>query len=88
MKSLSRMEWEEYQENLSKEQSSGGVLGGGSLVSSSTKPVFSSTSSTEPSKEKNDNADQGNEILNILEQGAASYDGKTVPNGDEVSAAE
>ncbi len=74
MKSIHRAEWKEYQESLKEESGVGrsGIMGGSGVSSNS---IFSSNES--------DSSATGQDALSMLEQGAAAYDGSTVPQGDE-----
>ena len=75
MKSIHRTEWKEYQESLLKEKSGVGRSGimSGSGVSNDS--IFSSKDS--------ESSGTSQDALSMLEQGAAAYDGSTVPQGDE-----
>mmetsp|Transcript_26208 Transcript_26208/g.39292 ORF Transcript_26208/g.39292 Transcript_26208/m.39292 type:complete len:444 (+) Transcript_26208:188-1519(+) len=78
LKGIHKKEWKEYQESLLKDKSGAGRSGGimsGSGVSSES--IFSSN---DPGS---DSSGVGQDALSMLEQGAAAYDGSTVPQGDE-----
>ncbi len=79
LKSAHRAEWRQYQESLAgKTHNSerGGIMSG-SVSSSSS--IFSPKDSGE-GKEHDNTEDK----LSMLKQGAASYDGNSVPSGDEI----
>ena len=72
LKSVNRAKRREYEDSFANDSRTGGVLGGGSL---SDKSIF---------KKSQENPTAKSETLTILEQGAASYDGQTHPDGDEM----
>jgi hypothetical protein len=73
LKSTNRVKRREYEKSLEKDSRSGGVLGGGSF--SDNKSIFQKSQENPTSK---------SETLSILEQGAASYDGQKLPDGEEM----
>jgi hypothetical protein len=72
LKSTNRVKRREYEKSLEKDSRSGGVLGGASF---SDKSIFQKSQENPASK---------SETLSILEQGAASYDGQKLPDGEEM----
>ena len=74
MKSTNRAQWKEYKKNIdSQETIRGGIMSGSSTVSSQS--IFSP---------KPEESSETSETLSLLEQGAATYDGKTIPTGEEI----
>ncbi len=71
LKSINRVKRREYENSLTQDTRSGGVLGGATL---SDKSIFQKAQEI-PTKES--------ETLSILEQGAATYDGQKLPDGGE-----
>lgn len=79
MKSTHRAEWKRYQEAVGNGQQRGGIMNGSGV--SSNKSIFSSQASVEEGEEK---SSISSDTLSMLEEGAASYDGSSVPMGEEV----
>jgi len=71
LKSINKAKRREYENALAKDSRGGGVLGGTTL---SDKSIF---------QKPQENPSSRSETLSILEQGAASYDGQNVPDGEE-----
>lgn len=76
VKSAHRAEWNQYKKTLTgndKQQQGGGIMSESSSISNES--VFA---------RKDEEANVGNlDPLAMLEQGAAAYDGSSVPSGDE-----
>eukprot|EP00979_Chaetoceros_neogracilis_P001568 scaffold269_cov245-Chaetoceros_neogracile.AAC.17 len=76
IKSAHKAEWKSYQEAAETNQGRGGIMSGGGISGSS-----SFSSSTDKSSE--DDKEIAADALSMLEQGAAIYDGSSVPMGEE-----
>ena len=76
IKSAHRAEWKSYQEAVETDQGRGGIMGGGGISSNS---ILSSSTDKNSEETKEIAAD----TLWMLEQGAATYDGSSVPKGEE-----
>lgn len=72
IKSINRAKRREYENSIPKDSRSGGVLGGATF---SDKSIF---------QKSQENPTTQSDTLSILEQGAASYDGRTLPDGEEM----
>lgn len=81
IKSVHRAEWKRYQQSAKDtQQRQGGIMSGAS-VSSTANSIFTPQGATDTDK---DGSSSEEDALAMLEQGAASYDGSSIPSGDEV----
>eukprot|EP00557_Chaetoceros_sp_GSL56_P010360 CAMPEP_0176479274 /NCGR_PEP_ID=MMETSP0200_2-20121128/1651_1 /TAXON_ID=947934 /ORGANISM="Chaetoceros sp., Strain GSL56" /LENGTH=1278 /DNA_ID=CAMNT_0017875305 /DNA_START=153 /DNA_END=3985 /DNA_ORIENTATION=+ len=80
IKSIHRAEWKRYQQSAKhgQQRQGGGIMSGVSSVSSTTNSVFA------PQGAGGDGPSLEEDALTMLEQGAASYDGSSIPIGGEV----
>jgi tetratricopeptide (TPR) repeat protein len=69
IKSAHRAEWQRYQDMAKQEEQRGGIMSGGNISGNS---IFSQQESS-----------NSEVALNMLEQGAASYDGSSIPIDDD-----
>ena len=78
IKSTHRAEWKRYQEEVeSGQEQRGGIMNGGGVSGNS---IFSSKTDSGTGPE------DASDTLSMLEQGASTYDGSSVPMGDESEA--
>jgi len=81
IKSSHRAEWKRYQESVeSGQEQRGGIMNGGGVSGNS---IFSSKTDTGTGPEDEEIA---SDTLSVLEQGASTYDGSSVPMGDDNEA--
>jgi hypothetical protein len=76
IKSAHKAEWKSYQEAAETNKGRGGIMSGGGISGSSS---FSSSTT----KSSEDGKEIAADALSMLEQGAAIYDGSSVPMGEE-----
>lgn len=83
IKSVHRAEWKRYQQSAKDaQQRQGGIMSGAS-VGSTANSIFTSQGAGDMDGDGSSSL-SGEDPLAMLKQGAASYDGSSVPSGDEI----